>query len=283
MTSARLKAITFNAYHGYPLCAHIERRLALLEDGIVAEKPDIVLLQEMSSSVLHGHVAERLVGGLRSRGLRYAMVYEAANGSLRGGGGFEEGSAILSRHPIVAAESRRLAPDCAVWRDYHGYRYEEFRIALRATIEIAAGIRIDVFGAHVTDAPPTDDFAARKRQIEDLAALVDARPSQTTPAIVGGDLNAPPDAAEIRGLRARGFRDVCEDIDPGPTNDRSDRDLENPVDTANQRIDHLFVAGAARLCSVRRFLDRAFEVEPGRHLWASDHSGLVAEVDLWIE
>src|SRR5262249_20835144 len=90
-----------------------------------------------------------------------------------------------------------------------------------------------------------------------------------------------PESAEIAWLRANDFQDLCADHEPGPTNDRDDRDLESAVDTANQRIDHLFVMGdRVRVVAVRRFLDSAFELEPGRFLWASDHSGVLAELEL---
>jgi len=278
-----LKVVTFNAYHGYPLCPHIDRRLEILERGILAETPDVILLQEMSASLLYGSLPERLQRDLRAEGAGYDMVYEAANGSLGAGEAFEEGSAILSRWPIVGAEVRRLAAHHVVRRDYHGYAYEEFRIALRATLEPAPGARLDVFGTHVTDAPPLADVSPRRLQIEDLAAFVADRPSRSAPAIVGGDFNAALEAEEIGWLVERGFRDLCDGFDLGPTNDRDDRDLENPLDTANQRIDHLFVfGGGARVTAARRFLDRAFEVEPGRFLWASDHSGVLAELEVAI-
>jgi endonuclease/exonuclease/phosphatase family metal-dependent hydrolase len=282
--SLRLKVATFNAYHGYPRCPHIESRLSLTERGIEEAAPDVLFLQEMSVSPLYGHLTERLVAGLRARGLAYFTVYEPANGSVKEGGAFEEGSAILSRWPIVDAAARRLAAWHPIRRDYHGYEYEEVRIALRATIEVAPRLRLDAFGAHITDVAPTEAVSPRRLQVEDLAAFVAERPSRPMPAIVGGDFNALPDAGELRWLRERGFHDLCAGCDPGPTNDRSDRDLEDPADTANQRIDHLFVVSdAVRVHSARRFLDAAFEVEAGRYLWASDHSGIVADVEVALD
>ena len=54
-----LKVVTFNTYHAYPLCAHIERRLELLRRGLGATAPDVVLLQEISVSTLYGHLPAR--------------------------------------------------------------------------------------------------------------------------------------------------------------------------------------------------------------------------------
>ncbi len=276
-----IKALTFNVFHDYPSCRHIDRRLDLLTEGLVSEAPDVVMLQEISVSKLYGDLSLRLAEALAARGLRYHRVYSPANGSVAEGGTFEEGSAVLSRWPIVDSAVRGLSSSRPVWREAHGYRYEEFRIAVRATVEIELGLWLDVFGAHLTDA--REDPQAKPCQIAELAAFVAER-SHESLSVVGGDFNARPDAAEIAHLRGAGFRDACAEHEPGPTNDSRDRDLESPTDTANQRIDYLFVAGRgaaeARVRATRLFLASAVEIEPGRHLWASDHSGIVAELDL---
>ncbi len=276
-----IKALTFNVFHDYPSCRQIERRLELLTEALVSEAPDVVMLQEVSVSKLYGDLSLRLSDALAARGLPYHRVYSPANGSVAEGGAFEEGSAVLSRWPIVDSAVRRLSSSHPVWREAHGYRYEEFRIAVRATVEIAPELCLDVFGAHLTDAG--EDPRARSCQIAELAAFVAER-SNMCPSLVGGDFNARPDAAEIAYLCGAGFRDLCAGHEPGPTNDAHDRDLESPADTANQRIDYLFVAGRgaadARVKATRLFLSSAVEIEPGRHLWASDHSGIVAEIEL---
>lgn len=276
-----LRVLTFNAYHGYPLCPEIERRLELLVAGLRDQAPDIAFLQEISVSTLHGHLPQQLVARLEQSGLDYHLAYAPANGSVADGGVFEEGSAILSRFPIVESETRRLAAATTVRREYHGYEYEEFRIALRATLEIESGRRLDVFTTHVTDADPAGGESPRRRQIEDLARFVVERSNLGLPAIIGGDFNAPPEADEIRWLATRDLHDLCAAGDPGPTNDRHDRDLQDPRDTADQRIDYLFVAGRDfTVRNPRLFLAKAFEIEPGRFLWASDHSGIVADLEL---
>jgi endonuclease/exonuclease/phosphatase family metal-dependent hydrolase len=279
----RIKVLTFNLFHDYPFCRHIDRRLAILEDGLAREAPDVVILQEVSVSRLYGDLGERLAAGLRARGLAYELFYAPANGSVRDGGEFEEGSAILSRWPIVDPQARRLAPDVLPTREYRGYPYVEYRIAVRATVAVGEGVALDVFGAHVTDgsADPSNS-RVRRLQIEDLRRFVAERPCPDRPAILGGDLNATPDSEEIVFLRESGLVDVCDGMDLGPTNDPDDRDLENPAETARQRIDYLWVdpteADVLEVPSARLFLAGAAEVEPGRFLWASDHNGIVAEL-----
>lgn len=280
-----LKALTFNVFHDYPFYRHLDRRLAILAEGLAAEAPDIAVLQEVSVSALHGNLAERLAAMLRQRGLRYEIFYAPANGSVADGGSFEEGGAILSRWPIAGAEARRLAPEHHFRREYRGYSYVEYRIGLRATVVPNPGIALDVFGAHLTDAAPGEEPpSARELQIRDLLRFVDERPSRDTPAIVAGDFNACPETRDVGLLKRAGFRDLCEGFDPGPTNDANDRDLESPRDSANQRIDYIFAQDAEQLAvrvhATRLFLGLPVEIEPGRFLWASDHSGIVAELSI---
>ncbi|MEA2624642.1 MAG: hypothetical protein QOD06_687, partial [Candidatus Binatota bacterium] len=144
-----LKVLTFNIFHDYPALRHFEERLAILERALVAEAADLVVLQEAWISRTHGDLVARLVEGLRQCGLAYQQFYAPANGSVGGGGEFEEGSAILSRWPIADAEARELAPEHPIERTWHGYVYQERRIAVRASVIIAGRCRLQVFGTHL--------------------------------------------------------------------------------------------------------------------------------------
>ena len=270
MTAAGLKTVTFNLFHDYPRCRHAERRLAIVEDALAEEAPDFVLLQEVPVSVLYGDFGRCLVDGLRARGISYELHYAAANGSLARGEVFEEGSAILSRHPIVETAVRELAADRPVERELHGHRFVEHRIAVSATVRLA-GEELTLVGTHLTDAGSDP----RRAQVEDLLRFVESQ-ANGRPVILGGDFNARPDAGEIALLAAHGLVDLG---DPGPTNDPEDRDLESARETASQRIDYLFAGGeeAPRPHAARLFLASPVEVAPGRWLWASDHNGIVAE------
>jgi len=277
------QAVTFNLFHDYPQCRHIDRRLALLEAELARTAPEVVFLQEASVSLLYGHLAERLVDGLRQHDLRYDLHYAPANGSIARGEVFEEGSAILSRWPITDAAVRELAAGRRIEREYQGYRFVERRIAIAATLRIEDGVEIEAVGAHVTDAPAEGEVRPRQWQIEDLERFVAERGVKRERVIVGGDFNARPEAEEIAWLRERGFVDVCEASDPGATNDPDDRDLESPNDSSRHRIDYLFVGPGRRSWGVRAtrlFLARPAEVEPGRYLWASDHNGISADLFL---
>jgi endonuclease/exonuclease/phosphatase family metal-dependent hydrolase len=258
--------------------------MRLVEQALAAEAPDFVLLQEASASLLYGDLTHRLVEGLRARGLPYELHYAPANGSLARGEAFEEGSAILSRWPIRDAAVHRLAENVRVEREYHGYRYAEYRIAVAATAEMAGGVTVEVISTHVTDVgSPTDGPSPRRLQVEDLIRFAADRFAARDVAILGGDFNAGPESEEVALVRRMGWLDVCAGDDPGPTNDPDDRDLESRHDTARHRIDHLFLGnrrGRLDIRSTRLFLAQPVEVEPGRHLWASDHNGLVTHFRL---
>src|SRR5688572_23887112 len=279
----RLRVVTFNVFHDYPLLRHVEARFALLAEALAAEAPDVVLLQEISVSEAHGHLPNRLVAALRTRGLEYDMVYAAANGSVGDGGNFEEGGAILARHPITGSAVHRLAADRPVVRELHGYRFVEQRVALRGTILVPNGGLLDVFGVHLTDAPPTDGRVPRREQVEDFARFIADRATAGGPAIVAGDFNAAPEADEIGWLASRGFRDLCAHRAKA-TNDRKDRDLEVRADTSDQRIDYVFAlmpaAAEVRVVDARLFLAAAAPTAAGGWLWASDHNGVLVDLEI---
>ncbi len=280
----RIRIVTFNVFHDYPLLRHVEARFGLLVEALAAEAPDVVLLQEISVSEAHGHLPNRLVAALRARGLDYEMVYAAANGSVGDGGNFEEGGAILARHPIAGSAVHRLAADRPVVRELHGYRFVEQRVALRGTILAPDGGLLDVFGVHLTDAPPTDGRVPRREQVEDFERFVADRAAAGRPAIVAGDFNAAPDADEIGWLASRGFRDLCAANGAKATNDRNDRDLEARADTSDQRIDYVFALTPAdaevRVVDARLFLAAPAAPDGGGWLWASDHNGVVVDLEI---
>lgn len=282
--SHRLKLLTFNVCHDYPEQRYALWRRRLLVDALAAEAADVVLLQEVFISRAHGDWMRGLVDDLRQKGLHYELFYAAANGSFAENGEFEEGSAILSRHPIRDAEARVLAPWHEVRRRWDDYEYVERRIALRATIAVE-GAELDVFGAHVTDFPSAGhEPSARRIQIEDLRSFVASRRMHAVPALVGGDLNAEPDTDDIRWLCEQGFLDLCGHLPTVRTSDSRGRDFESPRDESDRQIDYLFVADAPErgvlIHDARVVLGAPAEVEPGRFLWASDHNGLLADVTL---
>lgn len=184
---AELRLLSFNVLHGYPSSRGLDqdRRSRLLADALRRLDPAVVVLQEAWSFTGRVGLAEYL-----GRELGYDVAYAAANGSRRLIG-FEEGSAILSRLPILDARRVELAPRRTPWR---------IRIALVATLEPAPGERLTVIGTHLAN--NALDVAAA--QSGSLTSLLPAE----GPVWVAGDLNAPSDSAAVRALVDRGLVDV---------------------------------------------------------------------------
>ena len=117
-----LRVVTYNLLHDGPGSGfligdtQLEERLEVAIRELKRLDPDIVAVQEASESRRHGHVPDRL-----ARALGCHVVFAPATEHLFGAGvlarfvvgvlGFKEGSAILSRFPIVASEIYEL-PRC---------------------------------------------------------------------------------------------------------------------------------------------------------------------------
>ena len=255
--------------------------------GLAAEAPDVVLLQEISVSEALRPFAEATGRGApRAAGLDYEMVYAPANGSVGDGGNFEEGGAILARHPIAAfrrASARRRIARCGRELPRLPVR-RAAAIALRGTIRRAGRRLLDVFGAHLTDAAPTDGRVPRREQVEDFATFVADRPAAGRPAIVAGDFNAAPDADEIGWLASRGFRDLCA-ANGAKADERSQRPRSRSPGRHERPADRLRVRAHARgrrvrVVDARLFLAAAVAAGRGGWLWASDHNGVVVDLEI---
>ncbi len=178
----RLRLVDFNVWHDHPHLRNAERRANLLAAALTELQPDIVVLQEVWRT-RRGDLAERLAGRLGMD-----LAYARANGSRRLIG-FEEGSAVLSRLPILAAERLVLAPHAPPWTR---------RIALRARLDAGAGTLLEIVGVHLTNRGEP----AVSRQAAALAALL----ADTT--VVAGDLNAASGSTALASFESRGFIDL---------------------------------------------------------------------------
>ena len=186
------------------------------------------------------------------------------------------GIAILSRWPIVRVEEQPLPaldePD-------------EMRLVLRADIDGPRG-PLQVFTTHLNWR--FDHSHVRQAQVRRIAEFITQSPGRTYPPILCGDLNAPPDADEIRMLTGRTtlaapglvFHDAWEvagDGSPGFTWDNSNpfvaRDLE-----PDRRIDYVLAgwpkAGGAGHVVAARVAGTA--MVDGVH--PSDHAAIVADL-----
>ena len=184
----RLRVLQFNVLHGYPGRADFTGRERRLIAAIERLRPDVVVLQE----AWRYHGRRDLVDKLGEQ-LGMSSVYARANGSLRLLG-FEEGSAILSRFPIVDAQALELTP--------RKHRFDR-RIALRADLDIGGGRVETVVGVHLTH----DDADVAALQAEHLVE----RLGDTRPLLLTGDFNQPAGSQTLESLLNAGYRSVLSD------------------------------------------------------------------------
>ncbi len=177
---------------------------------------------------------------------------------------FDEGPAILSRHPIVAWETYEL-PRCGAYLDP--------RVVLRAELATPHG-RVHAFSTH------TSGLGC---QVEQAARIVSAWRG-AMPAVLMGDLNGVEATPWIAALGDRGFVDAFRSVHPTEPGVTTWQRIDGPVSTARRRIDYIFVlpgtaiSGAVR--ESRVVLDSPGRRADGSPLWASDHYGVLAKISL---
>jgi endonuclease/exonuclease/phosphatase family metal-dependent hydrolase len=231
--------------------------------------PDVVGLQEGSTSRGRGNVVERLA---RALGLHY--VYAPATSrvfrprwlgrALAWAMNFEEGPAVLSRFPIGAREVFDL-PRCA--------RLLDPRVLLRAEVRTPWG-PLDVFSTHVS----RDDCQVRR-----IAEIVNARRNHL-PTVVTGDFNATEQSNAIAVLTdGGGWVDAFRAANPETSGPTVWQRVDAAEPTVFRRVDYVFLlpgTGApARVVESRVVLRTPHRRPDGTTLWPSDHYGVLAVID----
>lgn len=234
-----LRLVDYNVLHGYPEFHDQEARTRRLIAALRDLDPTVVVLQEAWWTTRHGKLADRLAAELDMD-----AAYARANGS-RWLIGFEEGGAVLSRLPILAARRVVLSPRRPVWQT---------RIALFVTLALGDE-KLTVVGTHLGGAP-----GLATAQTRDLVSRLSE--TEYGVLVVAGDLNAGSDSAAAEALTAHGLSDLV----PGG-------------------IDHVFMADVPVAAAARsrtgswRLVDGGWILRP-EDLPAplSDHPGIVVEL-----
>ncbi|MGH3255450.1 MAG: endonuclease/exonuclease/phosphatase family protein [Streptosporangiaceae bacterium] len=257
------------------------RRQEILRDGIARIDPDLVSFQEVMATPKR-HQLDELLEGTELQGIHQAqaIVYEPPWADRYGG------TALASRWPFQLVETLdlRLAGAGDVpW------------CTLAAVVEVPGAGRL-LFIA-TTASWRLDAAAARERQALAVGDL-DERHRQTLPTIIAGDFNADPDAASMRYLTGRQslagrstfYQDAWEAAGDGPGHTWTDqnpnaREVMDQIvrqPSHHHRFDYVLIAsahahpdGKCRVDSARLVFD-----EPVDGLFASDHFGVVVDVDL---
>lgn len=187
------------------------------------------------------------------------------------------GNAILSRWPITEHAAQPLPADPVA---------DDGRTVLFAPIQTPSG-RLPFVTTQLTST--VGQSAVRCRQVESLCRFVAAHTGAGFPPVVTGDLNAEPDADEVRLLGGHKTAPVVPGLvlvdawsyaDPMAAGWTWDR--RNPYVAAtgepSARIDYVLIGvptadGAGLVRSARLVGDR-----PVDGIWPSDHAGVLAEL-----
>jgi endonuclease/exonuclease/phosphatase family metal-dependent hydrolase len=169
-----LTVLSANLWCDWPRQRRWPQRLEAVAQLAEAEDVDLLFLQEVART------PALAAGAWLSERLGMALAHARANGDLTTIG-FEEGPAILSRHPLLEIHLAQLS---------RGHNPLVRRVALGAGVQTPHGAVLAV-SAHLGLAPRSN-----AGQIRALRAWV-AHVSGGRAAVVGGDFNAAEGRAEI--------------------------------------------------------------------------------------
>ena len=224
------------------------RRLSVILDTLRAERPDVLCLQEVLQHETLPNQAETI-----GDSLGYRRTFSSVDGPERPK---RYGNAILTPHALAETAMRKLEP------------LDDYRTAAHARIDIG-GRPLDVFCTHLHHT--MEGGETRATQLRDLLGFIGERHGEA-PALLAGDFNAPPDAAEMRFLDAA-FADAYAETHPEQVGVLVTT-LNTAVGHAPRRIDYVFYERGAALRPVET---RLLFTEPAADsTWASDHFGVLA-------
>lgn len=245
-----LTVLSANLWHDWPRQHRWAQRLDAVAELIEQERADVVLLQEVARTTSH-HADEQL-----AHRLGMARVYARANGAVEAIG-FEEGLAVLGRFPIERVHLRQLG---------RSHNPLTRRIALGAELITPLG-RLHAVSVHLGLSQRANDA-----QLRALRAWV-AEIGAGTPAVIGGDFNAP----EVRREMARtgtAWVDTFRRVHPRADSSTHASGLPWRRWSPARRIDYVFL---------QQGTEQQWQVVDAAHLDApggphSDHRAVVARL-----
>lgn len=260
-SAGSLRVLSLNMLHGFPRYIDLQLRLDLIASEISRLDADVILLQEIPWTIWTGNGAKYL-----AEKIGYNYLYYRANGNNKLIF-FEEGEAILSRFPLKEMIFTELRPRAGFF---------ESRVSLGATAITPWG-EVRLFVTHLTDKDPQ----VGEGQAETLRSFVEMHTEGI--GVVAGDFNAlegSPQIMDLAGVWMDTYR-LAHPNDPGLTCCIDDLQ-SGPEEALEERIDYIFLVnqgkeGGEVIRSQHTFY-HPFRVGEGWQ-WASDHTGLMVEID----
>ena len=248
-----------------------DARLALVVQQLEAFQPDIVGFNDVTTTNAHGNEGEALATALKleAQSVRanpwFPGQTQAQNDAIAKQIGYAEGDMILSRYPILKADSVWLNPRTSE---------TEGRAALHIVVKApGSGGNVDVYITHLTGG----DEKTRTAQAEAVTKWV-GKTRGRGPLLMMGDLGAGPDSGAYQAFIASGLHDLA--VADAGTNDAPAntccRDHVVGVQPAlSARTSFVFSSGWTSEGETI-FGDTAQPQSDGSALYASDHDGLEA-------
>jgi len=252
-----------------------ESRMAVVAEGLAGLRPDIVALQEVRD--VPGKVPNQAAELAHRQDLQYVFVPSTA------WGGGHEGLAVLSRYPIASYDFRPLPHNTE----------KEGRIILSVRLDSEFG-EICVHTTHLSFRET--EGVKREEQVQFIDEVVTAHDNGGV-QIIAGDFNAAPESDEIRWLtgmttlggRRVAYQDAWDRVNPdqrGFTWARANHYVETlHWLRPDRRLDYLFVTPVKRdrrgtVHASHLVFDEPRMLPSGERLFASDHFGVLAEIQL---
>jgi endonuclease/exonuclease/phosphatase family metal-dependent hydrolase len=276
----RLRVVAINTWN----TAGDPRRLDLINSELRRLAPDLVAFEEVIQTSERRQLEELLVGtGLHGTHQVEVMVSTPPWTDRYGG------SAVATRWPHRVAEVLDL-------------RLPDAQDVPWATLAVSVPIpdEGELLFVSASSSWRLEAESARERQVVALTDL-DARHRGVLPTIIAGDFNATPDAASIRYLaglqsingRSVHYHDAWGVAGEGPgytwnidnPNARSEMEAIVRQPHHRRRIDYVFVGSWYAHPNARCHINTAalaFD-QPVDGIWASDHFGVVVDLDVGID
>jgi endonuclease/exonuclease/phosphatase family metal-dependent hydrolase len=280
--STALTVVDYNILHGItnedeaaePF-DRMPERIEIIADSLAEARPDIVTLQEVFLNTADGYpeVVQSILDAL-------GPDYQSYFGSITGADvnvGTDLGQVTITRLPVVSSEN---------------FTAGGLRTVLRVTVQTEGG-PVDVYNAHLEGTGAVTDAGEDEAliEIENVLGFIEATRSGTGPVVFGGDLNATPDESSIVKLVDDGWIDALatggdatcgRTGDPGCTS--GNIPLADPAPKADHRIDYIWALPGTEYSievkEARLFNNEPFDIGEGAMLWASDHIGVRAVLEI---